>query len=142
MGTKTDAPKLIDDLNRALPLLVRDAVAAAMAAASLPGPQGVSMALRLREIAADEIRDVEGVAARIVSLGGSPAVAVEALEPPKTWAAGVKWLVRMQRESLDAFVAAIPADADDAEGEASEHLLEHLLARKRDAVEVLERALR
>lgn len=142
MGTKTDPAKLIRDLNRALPLLARDATATAMAAGTLPGPQGIAIAIRLREIATDEIRDVESVAARIASLGGSATLAVEVLEAPKTWAAAVKWLMKMQRETLDAFVEAIPADADDAEGEASEHLLEHIVSRKRDAVEILERALR
>jgi len=142
MGTKTDAPKLIDDLNRALPLLARDAAAAAMAAGTLPGPEGLALSARLREMAADEIRDVESVAARITSLGGSGTLAVEALQAPKTWTAAVRWLVKMQRETLDAVVAAIPADADDVEGEATEHLLEHVISRKRDAVEILERALR
>ena len=37
---------------------------------------------------------------------------------------------------------AIPAKADDVEGEATEHLLEHMVAHKRDAVEIFERALR
>ena len=142
MGTKTDAPKLINDLNRALPLLARDAAAAAMAAGTMPGPEGIALSARLREIAADEIQDVEHVAARITSLGGSGTLAVDALQAPKTWAAAVRWLVKMQRETLDAVVAAIPADADDVEGEATEHLLEHVISRKRDALEILERALR
>ena len=66
MGEKTDTSALIGDLNKALPLLARDAIAAANAAGTIPGP----------------------------------------------------------------------------EGEASEHLLEHVIARKRDAIELLERALR
>jgi hypothetical protein len=48
----------------------------------------------------------------------------------------------MHREALDAVVDAIPAGADDAEGEATEHLLEHIVARKRDVIELLERAQR
>jgi hypothetical protein len=48
----------------------------------------------------------------------------------------------MQREANDAVVAAIPADDDDMEGEATEHLLEHIVARKRDVIELLERAQR
>jgi len=142
MGTKTDAPTLVEDLNRALPLVARDAMAAAMAAGALPGPEGIAIGARLQAVAEDEIRDVERVAARIASLGGSPALALEALEPPKTWRAAVKWLARMQHESIDALVDAIPADADDSEGEATEHLLEHLVARKREVIQILERALR
>ncbi|MBA2633601.1 MAG: hypothetical protein H0U86_11485 [Chloroflexi bacterium] len=140
MGTKTDASKLIRDLGRVLPLLARDAMAAAMAAGTLPGPEGVAMAPQLRAVAAEETRDVESVAARIASLGGSPSLGLEALEAPRTRRASLKWLAKMQRESIDALVEAIPADADDAEGEATEHLLEHLISRKRDTVEILERA--
>lgn len=113
-----------------------------MAAGAIPGPEGIALALRLRTVAADEIRHVESVAGRIASLGGSPALAVEAMEPPKTWRAAAKWLSRMQQESIEAVVTAIPADADDPEGEASEHLLEHIVARKRESIEILERALR
>ncbi|MCA1572203.1 MAG: hypothetical protein LC798_18220 [Chloroflexi bacterium] len=142
MGDKTDASALADDLNRALPLVARDAIAAAVAAGSLPGPEGVALAAELRRIAADETRDVERLAARIGSLGASPALEVGPVKQSKDWRASVKSLVTMQREALDAVVAAIPADADDAEGEASEHLLEHVISRKRNAIELLERALR
>jgi hypothetical protein len=45
------------------------------------------------------------------------------LTPPREWRDGVGWLVEMQRDAADAVVAAIPADADDTEGEATEHLL-------------------
>ena len=64
------------------------------------------------------------------------------LQPPKKSKALLEWLIAMQREANDAVVAAIPADADDAEGEATEHLLEHVVARKRDVIELLERATR
>ena len=148
MGSQTDPAELAGDLDRALGLLVRDALAAAVAAGTLPGPEGVALHHELRRIAADELRDVERIAARIASLGGTPSVRVDAPKgagawrPWKTWKAGVKSVVEMQREALDAVVAAIPADDDDAEGEATEHLLEHIVSRKRDAIELLERALR
>jgi len=142
VGDKTEASALADDLNRALPLVARDAIAAAVAAGSLPGPEGVALAGELRRIAADETRDVERLAARIGSLGASLALEIGSVKQSKDWRASVKSLVAMQREALDAVVAAIPADADDAEGEASEHLLEHVVSRKRNAIELLERALR
>lgn len=142
MGEPTDTESLIRDLGKALPLLARDANAAAMAAGTMPGAEGLALAQRLREIAAAELGDVERLASRIASLGGAPAFSVKKLEAPKSASATLKWLAEMQREANDAVVAAIPADADDAEGEASEHLLEHVVARKRDVIEVLERACR
>jgi len=142
MGETTDASTLIGDLNKALPLVARDAIAAAMAAGTIPGPEGIALTMQLRQTAADETHDVERLAARIASLSGRPTVEIGAIKVAGTWRAIVKALVAMQREALDAVVAAIPADADDAEGEATEHLLEHVVARKRDAIELLERALR
>lgn len=142
MGETTDTRQLIDDLNGALPLLARDALAAAIAAGSLAGPEGVALAEPLRRMAADDVRDLERLAGRISALDGSPAVSVRKLQPAGEWRAALESLVAGQRETLDALVNAIPADADDAEGEASEHLLEHLVARKRDDIELLERALR
>src|SRR5688572_14290537 len=142
MGGQTDTDTLSRDLNKALPLLARDVAAAAIAAGAMPGPEGLALEERLGEIAAEELADPQRVAARIASLGGTPAVTVKKLEPPKQSGRLLEWLAAMQREANDAVVAAIPADADDAEGEATEHLLEHIVARKRDVIELLERAAR
>lgn len=142
MGEKTDAGALTQHLMAVLPLLARDALAAAIAGGTLPGPDGIALADQLRRFAADDIRDLERLAARVASLGAMPKLAVATIEPADEWRAAVESLVAGQRETLDALVLAIPADADDAEGEATEHLLEHVVARKRDAIEVLERTLR
>jgi bacterioferritin (cytochrome b1) len=142
MGEPTDPKALSADLMKALQLLARDALATAMAAGTMPGTDGVALAPRLREIASAEMADVERVAARVVSLGGTPSVTVKNLDPPQEAGPTLEWLVGMHRAALDAVVDAIPAGADDAEGEATEHLLEHIVARKRDVIELLERAQR
>jgi hypothetical protein len=142
MGEPTDPKVLAADLLTALQLLARDAVASAIAAGTAPGAVGVTLAPWLAETAAAELADVQRVAARILSLGGSPSVTVKKLEPPDERDATLRWLAAMQREANDAVVEAIPADADDAEGEATEHLLEHIVARKREVIELLERAVR
>ena len=139
---ETDVQATIQALNKALPLQARDAISIAVAAGALPGPAGVALGPSLRSIASDELRDIERVAARVSSLGGTPAASPESVDLPKTWQAAVKQLVTMQQEALEALVSAIPADADDVEGEATEHLLEHVVSRKRNVVELLERALR
>ena len=142
MGEQTDPKVLSADLAKAVQLLARDAVASAMAAGAMPGTEGVALAERLGEIAAAELADVERIAARIASLGGSTSLTLRKLDPPSKAKATLEWLLTMQREGIDAVVHAIPADADDAEGEATEHLLEHIVARKRDVIELLDRALR
>lgn len=142
MGASTDPSTLVTALNRALPLVARDALALAVAAGTLPGPDGVALSASLREMAAANLHDVERLSARVASLGGAPALAVDNLKLPETWAAAVKRLLADGDETLQALVAAIPADADDPEGEATEHLLEHVVNHKRNDLELLERALR
>jgi hypothetical protein len=142
MGEPTDTKALIADLDRALQLVVRDAVASAMAAGTMPGADGIALSKHLTDAAGAELADATRIAARMASLGGSPSVTLEKLAPPAKAQATLTWLADMQREANDAVVAAIPADADDAEGEATEHLLEHIVARKRDAIELLDRARR
>lgn len=142
MRERTNPRDLVRDLNAALPLQYRCALGFAIAAGTLTGPEGVALAHQLRLWAADELVDVERVAARVASLGGKPALDVATVKAPTTWKAAVRWLADCQRETLDAFVKAIPARADDVEGEATEHLLEHVVHRKRDVLEILERVLR
>lgn len=142
MGKQTNKAEVVRDLNAALPLQYHCALGFAIAAGTLPGLEGVALSERLRGWAAEELIDVERTAARIVALGGKPSVSVSQLEAPAALKATLKWLAGAQREALDAYAAAIPADADDAEGEATEHLLEHIIMRKRDVLESLERAQR
>lgn len=142
MGESTDPAEVAAGLNRALPLQARDAIAAAIAAGVLPGVEGIALREPLRRVAAAEIAALELLAGRIVTLGTAPSARVPEVSLPKSLEPALRALAEMQQETLDALVEAIPADADDAEGEATEHLLEHVIARKRDDLELLERALR
>src|SRR5688572_4750854 len=116
MGTTTDAAATARALEQCLGLQARDAVASALAAGTLPEP--------LRRMAENDIHEAERLAGRIVSLGGKPRAEMEAVTLPKAWKAGLRAVVDFQRQTLEALVEAIPADADDVEGEATEHLLE------------------
>lgn len=142
MGEKTDPQKLIAGLNAALPFQYRSALVLAIAAGTLPGPAGIALSPELRRFAEHSLGDVERLAARINSLGGVPTTDVAPLATAREWRASVKSIIEFEYQALEALVEAIPAKADDPEGEATEHLLEHMVSQKRDAVELLERALR
>ena len=142
MGEKTDPKKLIRDLNVAVPLQYRSVLALSTAAGTIPGPAGIALAPELRRFAEHTLGDVERLAGRIASLGGVPATDVAPLTFSADWAEGLRSLIAQEYEAITALVEAIPAKADDAEGEATEHLLEHMVTHKRDALELLERALR
>ena len=142
MGEKTDPKKLIRDLNLAVPLQYRSVLALSTAAGTIPGPAGIALAPELRRFAEHTLGDVERLAGRIASLGGIPSRDVAPLTFSADWAEGLRSLIAQEYEAITALVEAIPAKADDAEGEATEHLLEHMVTHKRDALELLERALR
>ncbi len=142
MGEDINRAEVVRDLNKALPLQYRSALAFAVAAGTLTGADGVALSGLLRGWAADELIDVERVAGRISALGGQPVVSVGSLDALKATKSGLKSLAALQQEAIDAFAVAIPAGADDSEGEATEHLLEHVINRKRNVLEQLERALR
>lgn len=142
MGEKTDPQTLIRDLNAALPLQYRSTLALAIAAGTVPGPAGIALAPELRRAAAHSVGDIERLAARITSLGGTPTTDVAPLDASADWREALQAIIGFEYDALEALVAAIPAKADDPEGEATEHLLEHMVLHKRDAVELLERALR
>ncbi|HSK93767.1 MAG TPA: hypothetical protein VLA76_06900 [Candidatus Angelobacter sp.] len=141
MGETTDRQELVEALNTALPLVARDALHLAVASGSLPGPAGIALSGHLREMAAANLQDVERLAARIASLGGTPIARADASDRRRR-SPDLEQLLEAGRATLSALVDAIPADADDAEGESTEHLLEHMVNRKRSELELLERALR
>src|SRR5688572_11954873 len=109
MGTTTDPAATARALQRCLGLQARDAVASALAAGTLPGPEGIALREPLRRMAETDVRNVERLAARIVSLGGKPRADIEAIALPKAWKAGLRALVDIQRQTLEALVEAIPA---------------------------------
>lgn len=135
-----DPGTTIEGLNAALPLQARSAVLLAIASGALTGPAGTALSPRLAEMAADELADLGRLAAKVVALGGEPAVEVAPMHWPSNTPAALEWLVTSEREAIDALVRAIPDDADDAPGEALEHLLEHAIERKSEHVELIERA--
>lgn len=142
VGERTDRSATAEALARATALQARDAVALALAAGTLPGPAGVALGERLSAEAEAELRDLRRLGARTATLGAPVAVDPPAVELPRTLPAALRRLEAMLRETLEALVAAIPADADDLEGEATEHLLEHVIHRKRSTLELLQRAQR
>jgi hypothetical protein len=112
-----------------------------VAAGAMRGALGVALTGHLREFAAADLRDIEALSARLVMIGGQPPTTAAERSNARSTGAILRRLVREEQEAIDALVGAIPADADDAEGEATEHLLEHIIYRKRQALELLQRAL-
>jgi bacterioferritin (cytochrome b1) len=131
----------LSGLNRSLELEARSALAYAVAAGSLTGMEVQHLRSELYGFALRELEDTRRLVEKIVALGGEPSTKVATVsfdaEPRKA----LGKLVRNDEETLDALVEVIQHTGSEAEGEALEHLIEHLLLRKQEQIDFLRRAL-
>ena len=136
-----DVRAVLECLNRALPLVRRSALGFSVAAGSGTGPVGVALAAPYAEAAAAEIRDQIRLVDEIVALGGEPSTDVLPLEwhpDPRRMA---ERLAEWEEEAMESLRAVVEPAGDEARGEALEHLIEHLILRKQEQINVLRRAL-
>jgi hypothetical protein len=136
-----DVGAVLASLNRALPLLRRSLLGFTLAAGTGTGPLGVALAASYREAAAGELRNQIRLMQEIVALGGEPTTEVAGLEWTGDARRDAERLVEWEDESLEALRAVVEPAGDEARGEALEHLIEHLILRKQEQVNVLGRAL-
>ena len=137
-----DRDKAIKRLNDALRLQYRSGLAYSLVAGSLTGFELVALSTQLYDFAAAELDDARRLVEKIVALDGEPTTTVAKLEFHKTSKKAMAWLVETEREAIDAVALVIDATGGDAESEAVEHRMEHIIMRKMEQVEALERARR
>ena len=137
-----DADAAVERLNAALRLQYRSVLGSTLAAGSVTGFEHQGMAELLWRFAAAELEDTRRIVEKIVTLGGEPAVEPAEVERHDAPAGMVAWLVEVERETLEAFQDVIPTTGHTADSEALEHRLEHLIMRKQEQVDALERARR
>lgn len=137
-----DVDAAIERLNHALALQYRSALGYTVAAGSVTGFEHQGLADLLWRFAQAELEDTRRMVEKIVTLGGEPAVAPAAVERHRSAGDMVEWLIAVEREALEAFQDVIPTTGHTADSEALEHRLEHLIMRKQEQVDALERARR
>ena len=135
-----DHDKAISALNKALRLQYRSGLAYSLVAGSLTGFEHVALGPQLYGFAAAELDDARRLVEKIVALGGEPTTTVAKLEFHASAAKAVAWLLETEHEAIDAVASVIQSTGGDAESEALEHRLEHIIMRKQEQVEALERA--
>lgn len=135
-----DRKAAIAALNKALRLQYRSGLAYSLVAGSLTGFAHVALGPQLYSFAAAELEDARRLVEKIVALGGEPTTTVAKLEFHSGTKAAFKWLLDIEHEAIDAVAATIDTTGGDAESEALEHRLEHMIMRKQEQVEALERA--
>ncbi|MBS1846208.1 MAG: hypothetical protein JST53_17490 [Actinobacteria bacterium] len=77
---------------------------------------------------------------KIVSFDGEPVTKVAALRFERSTKDALDWLVECEREAVERLKDAIEPTGREGRSEALEHLMEHLILRKQDQVDFLERA--
>lgn len=139
---RMDVPKVLELLRAAIPLQMRSTLQLAWAAGSAVGVEFQSIAVKFEEFSQDELHDTRRLMEKMTALGGTPPTEVAPLESIPSSIEGVKRLIDLEQEALDALHAIIPATGQEARSEALEHLLEHVIMRKQHQIDFLLRAAR
>jgi bacterioferritin (cytochrome b1) len=139
---RMDVPKVLELLGKAIPLQMRSTLQLAWVAGSAVGVEFQSIAVKFEEFSQDELHDTRRLMEKMMALGGTPPTEVASLEAIPSSVDGVKRLIELEQEALDALHAIIPATGQEARSEALEHLLEHVIMRKQHQIDFLLRAVR
>src|SRR3954453_21855847 len=137
-----DVDAALERLNVALRLQYRSMLGYAVAGGSVVGFEFQGLSNLLWRFAQAELEDTRRIVEKIVALGGRPTTETAEIEDHSSPEAAVAWIVECERETLEAFQDVIPSTGHTAESEALEHRLEHLIMRKQEQVDALERARR
>ena len=137
-----DREGAVKKLNNALRLQHRSVIEYTLVGAALTGFQYQGLAAKLAEYAAAELEDARRVAEKIASFEGEPTTVVA---KPR-WSANptevFEFLIEDETEAIEALQASIEVTGREGRSEALEHRLEHIIMRKQEQVDFLERAKR
>lgn len=132
--------KVIDLLNKAIPLVLRSAVLYTWAAGAATGFEFQAVGQKLEGFGRLELDDARRLIEKLVALGGDPVTDVGTFEPISVTKSGISKIIGYESEALEALHRVIPETGQEPRSEALEHLLEHVIMRKQEQVDFLERA--
>jgi bacterioferritin (cytochrome b1) len=138
---KLDKKKAVKRLNKALELHYRSALQYSIVASSLSGIEAQALGSKLTEFGDAELADVRRLVEKIVSFGGKPTTNVAALSFDSDAKKAIGSLVKGEEAAVEALQEAIEPTGRDGRSEALEHLMEHLILRKQQQVDFLNRAI-
>ncbi|HWC14078.1 MAG TPA: ferritin-like domain-containing protein [Actinomycetota bacterium] len=139
---KMKVAEVRDLLNQAIPLQFRSAAMFTWAAGAVTGHEFQAVGRQLEEYGRLELEDARRLIEKLVALGGHPVTKVAPFEPISFDKSGIRTLMDHEEEALEALHAVIPETGQEARSEALEHLMEHMLMRKQEQVDFLERVRR
>lgn len=131
----------LEKLNAALSLQLRSAIEHTVVAGTLTGVPWQPLESLLSAWAEAELDDARRIVQKIVAIGGTPVTDAATFELQSDPEAALRQLVDHETETLAAFHAVIPETGQEPRSEAMEHRLEHLIMRKQEQVDTLQRTL-
>ena len=139
---KMNVKKVIQLINRALPLQMRSVALFTWAAGSVTGFEMQAVGQKLESFGRLELDDARRLIEKVVALGGDPTANVKAFEAFSLTKTGMKKMIDHETETTEALRKVIPETGQEARSEALEHLLEHIIMRKQEQIDFLERVRR
>ena len=137
-----DVGAALAGLQRALPLQLRSATAYTLAAGSVVGYAYAPLGELLWQFATRDLEDARRLAEKITTLGGDLGDSVPAFSVGEHPERTIERLIDIESETIEALQDIIPSTGHDGRSEALEHRLEHIIMRKQEQVDALERARR
>lgn len=137
-----EVDKVIDLLNKTIPLMFRSAALYTWIAGTATGIEFQALGARFEEFGHAELDDARHLIEKLVALGGEPTTTVKGFDPIKPNKTGLKKMIDLETEALEALQKIIPPTGQEARSEAMEHRLEHIIMRKQEQVDLLERVRR
>ena len=139
---KMKVKKVIELMGKLIPLQFRSAAMYTWASGSVTGFEFQAVGRELEEFGRLELDDTRRLIEKTVALGGSVPTDVAPFDAVKLTKQGVARIIKYENEALDALHEIIPETGQEARSEALEHLLEHIIMRKQQQVDYLERVRR
>lgn len=137
---KLDEKEAVKRLNAALELQYRSALQYSIVASSLTGIEAQALGSKLTGFGDSELADARSLIEKIVSFGGEPTTKVAELRFDRGVKAALEWLVKCEEDAVETLQRAIEPTGREGRSEALEHLMEHLILRKQQQVDFLNRA--
>ena len=131
--------KVIELINKALPLQFRSATAYTWAAGGGTGIEFQAVGLKLQDFGILELNDARHLVEKVTALGGTAPTTVAGFSLGGDTTSVVEKLIDYENEALEALHAVIPETGQEPRSEALEHRLEHIIMRKQEQVDFLER---
>jgi bacterioferritin (cytochrome b1) len=139
---KLDVEAQIECLQKALRLQYRSAAQYTLAAGSMVGFAYSHFASSLWGFAEADLADARRLVEKIKTLGADPTTDIAPLSYSADPTELIERIIEQENECAEALQASIEPTGREAKSEAIEHRLEHMIMRKQEQIDLLERARR